>query len=126
MKRILSALLLVVYFTVSSGFVVSLHYCMNRLDSVGIGAAQSDKCGKCGMHKDGGCCHDVVKVVKLNEQHLSAQTPNPDFGWHLAAPLPVAAFQSPAPQMDPASLETAHGPPLPAHPLYLLHRVFRI
>ncbi|HEU4470806.1 MAG TPA: hypothetical protein VFR58_06985 [Flavisolibacter sp.] len=74
MKRLLASIILLLYFTVSSGFVVSLHYCMNRLDSAQLGDSGSDKCGKCGMHKgDNNCCRDEVKIVKLESSHFASE-----------------------------------------------------
>ena len=66
MKKLLAYIVLLIYFCVSTGFVVSKHYCMNKFDSVRVGAA-SEMCGKCGMYTQdsGGCCRDEVNVIKL-------------------------------------------------------------
>ncbi len=69
MKKFLAIVVLFTYFAVSSGFVVSMHYCMDRLDSVELGQDHEDKCRKCGMHKDDGCCKDEVVMVKLETSH---------------------------------------------------------
>jgi hypothetical protein len=40
---------------------------MKKLASTSLFGAKSKLCGRCGMdiHKSNGCCHDEVKVVKL-------------------------------------------------------------
>lgn len=75
MKKGIASILFIFYFAFSSGVVINLHYCMNKLDSSKLGAAKSDVCGKCGMHTDdsNGCCHDVVKVIKIqDDQQVSS------------------------------------------------------
>ncbi len=129
MKRILVAILLLVYFTVSTGFVINLHYCMDKMASVELGGKKSDKCGKCGMPKKDkeGCCRDEVKVVKLYQDQLTAYFI--DFRFSALATLVthsgfiVSVFK-------PASLPTshkAHAPPLISEQdTYLVNGVFRI
>ena len=125
MKRVLASLLLLVYFTVSTGFVVSMHYCMDRFDSAELGHAADSKCQKCGMHKDG-CCHDEVKVVKLQLAHVVAHAQIQN----LEAPLPPVstpiAFEPVLFDKDLPIYHAAHGPPLGQPPAYLLNGVFRL
>ncbi|MBS1655360.1 MAG: hypothetical protein JSU05_10980, partial [Bacteroidetes bacterium] len=74
MKKLLVSIIAVVYFAISSGVVINMHYCMNRFDSAQLGAKTADYCSKCGMHtgKSKGCCHDEVKLIKLQQdQKLS-------------------------------------------------------
>ena len=75
MKKLLASILLMIYFTVNTGFVVSMHYCMDKIDSVQIGAVENEKCNKCGMHTEDsdGCCRDEVKVLKLQQDPLVAK-----------------------------------------------------
>ncbi|MER3499102.1 MAG: hypothetical protein C4308_10950 [Chitinophagaceae bacterium] len=43
---------------------------MDRFDSVRLYTPASDYCTKCGMHtQKHGCCHDEVKIVKLQDDH---------------------------------------------------------
>jgi len=126
MKKFLAVILLLVYFTVSTGFVVCMHYCMDRFDSAQLGSSENEKCHKCGMHKDGGCCRDEVKVVKLQIAHLASQIDTFDF------PLAVRNFTSPS-FLLPSFIhytETekslANGPPLVEEGGYLQNCVFRI
>ena len=68
MKKITVAILAVIYLTVSSGVAMTVHYCMGKVASVDLMHA-SDKCGKCGMKVNGGCCKDEFKIVKLSDSH---------------------------------------------------------
>lgn len=126
MKKILTAILLLVYFTVSTGFVVSLHYCMDRLASTEIGHSDSDKCDYCGMKKDGNCCRDDVKMVKLHTTHLASKTVVPDFT--LSVPVTVVAAYGASPyfSLTQTSRTVAHSPPLSRQDTYLQNCVFRI
>ena len=75
MKKLAASILLLIYFTVTTGFVVSVHYCMNKLDSIQLGDNSSEECGKCGMHVEdsGGCCKDDVKLVKMQADSKRAE-----------------------------------------------------
>src|SRR5919205_3478135 len=90
MKKVLAAILLLIYFTVNTGFTVSMHYCMDRLASTKIGAHHTDKCPYCGMKiKPGGCCKDQVKVVKLQQDNINAHYTIV----HFAAPEAIVSYQ---------------------------------
>jgi len=65
MKNFLIIILLLVHTATSSGTVLSLHYCMGDFASVSIGHKDKKGCDKCGMENKG-CCHDDVKVIKLD------------------------------------------------------------
>lgn len=69
MKKIVISIALISYLAVTTGIVINFHYCMNKLASTELFAMQGKRCGKCGMnlHKSHGCCHDEVKVVKMQE-----------------------------------------------------------
>lgn len=126
MKKLLAAILLLVYFTVSTGFVVSLHYCMDRLTSTQIGNKHEDTCAYCGMQKDGKCCRDDVKIVKLQTTHLVAKTISPDFSLPVAIITPTEFLVSPFYNFTQISRGVEHGPPLSEQDTYLQNRVFRI
>ena len=68
MKKVTVAILAVIYLAVSSGVVMTLHYCMGKIASVDV-MHKSDKCGKCGMNFTDGCCKDEFKIVKLSDSH---------------------------------------------------------
>ncbi len=49
MKKGLSIILLLIYFTVSTSFTVNLHYCMDKIQSWELGTTNDEKCDLCGM-----------------------------------------------------------------------------
>lgn len=129
MKKLLASIVLLVYFTVSTGFVVSMHYCMNKFDSVQVGLPKSETCGKCGMHTEdsGGCCRDEVKVVKLQQDTQVAKVLIASFTLVLAE-LPLSQhLHLPFQNFEQAHVVSATGPPLlSSPPIFLSNRVFRI
>ena len=126
MKKFLAISLAFVYLTISSGVVVNIHYCMGEIAEVAFGQKSSDKCGKCGMENDG-CCHDDVKVVKIQDSQSLASI-NTDFAKVevLAQTYPELSY---AVSILPVSIivQTANAPPGKAEvPLNIRHCVFRI
>jgi hypothetical protein len=128
MKKAIAAILLVLYVAFSTGVVISFHYCMNDLDSLQLGAAKTEICGKCGMHQEkaNACCNDEVKIFKIqDDQQLSAISYKFASPETIITPLPVwdeAAFITPAHQL----FLNNHSPPLPKQNTYLRNCVFRI
>jgi hypothetical protein len=130
LKKGIVTILAVLYFAVSSGVVINMHYCMNRFDCAVLGAKASDRCSKCGMHtnKSKGCCHDEVKLIKLQQdQKLS------DFLYVLQNVSPVISIPSvfiisPLQHArEVISFNTNHPPPLyKEQDTYLQNCVFRI
>lgn len=53
------------------GATVHLHYCMNEFTGWSLLHDEADNtCGKCGMkEKNGGCCKDEHKQIKLDIDH---------------------------------------------------------
>ena len=116
MKKITVIIIAVLYFAVSSGMIVNLHYCMNRFASADFALNKTEsKCNMCGMHKakSHGCCHDEVKLVKLeDDQNKSAQVSFDFAAFQSIAIIPsqfiVASFYN----ADEANFNTDHSPPL--------------
>lgn len=128
MKKLAASILLLVYFSVTTGFVVSVHYCMNKVDSVQLGDTDTDECAKCGMHMEdsNGCCKDDVKMVKMQVDQAFAKLAIADFSME-ALPLTSTAFSF-FPQIPSLTEDypLTHGPPLSKQHTYLLNCVFRI
>ena len=128
MKKLLVTISLLVYFVVSTGFVVSVHYCMDRLNGLEWGESEAEECGKCGMPTtdSDGCCKDEVKVVKLEVDHTLAKLLTADFS--VSLPAVITANYLFTPYLTSLAIEepVAHGPPLREQDTYLLNRVFRI
>ena len=100
---------------------------MDRFDSAQLGSSQSDKCPKCGMHKNGGCCHDDVKVVKLQTAHMAAASQLPAVFTIATIHTPTEFLISPFRNFLHADARADHGPPpLNEREAYLHYCVFRI
>lgn len=128
MKKAVSAILIVFYFAVSSGVAINLHYCMNRFDSLQLGAAKSEVCGKCGMHTDdsNGCCHDEVKIIRLQDDQ---QVSNIHFQFSSFIALTAIVEPDFTEQLVSGagySSVNNHSPPLSKQDTYLVNCVFRI
>ena len=73
MKKILVSILAIFYLASSVGATVHLHYCMDKFINWSL-LKGGDKCSKCGMEKDGGCCKDENKFVKNNIDQKVAES----------------------------------------------------
>lgn len=122
----LAIIVVFTYLAVSSGIVVCLHYCMDRFDSAAIGSSSSEKCGKCGMHKDGGCCKDEVMVVKLQTSHIASPAILADFSPAVTQTINTEFLLTPFRNYTVTTNSIAHSPPLSEQDTYLTNRVFRI
>lgn len=80
MKKAIFTIAVICYFAAASGVIINSHYCMKKLVSVELFGGQQDVCSKCGMdtHEFSGCCHDVVKVVKLEQDKNRFSAPDYD------------------------------------------------
>lgn len=128
MKKFAASILILVYFTVTTGFVVSVHYCMGKLSSVELGYTGKSECGKCGMNleKSHGCCKDDVKLVKVQVDQNFAKTTSPDFSLALSANNSFADHSPSLQSLNNAGYPLPHGPPLDKQDTYLQNRVFRL
>ena len=74
MKKILVSILAVFYLASSVGATVHLHYCMDKFIDWSLLKSDGDKCDKCAMEKDGGCCKVENKFVKNNVDQKVAES----------------------------------------------------
>ena len=124
-KQFFAAIVMLVYFCTTTGFVISLHYCMDRFDSAEIGAKKNDRCGKCGMHKNG-CCRDDVKIVKLQTSHVASRIAVDNFSAEGFPSLTTDWSVTPVKKIILQKFSIAHGPPAGEPDIYLQNRMFRI
>ena len=128
MKKGIAAILLVLYVAFSSGVVISFHYCMDDLDSVQLGTAKTEICGKCGMHQEDGnaCCNDQVKIFKIQDDQQSSainfKFSEVDAGIAMMPVFDNITFINSAHQ----PFLNNHSPPLSKQDTYLQNCVFRI
>ena len=130
MARVILTISTFIYLVFSSGWVLDVHYCMNKISSVHLFETKPEQCSKCGMDakESEGCCHDEQQVVKLVQDQRTPET----FTYTITAP---ASFEA---AVDFATYTTlwkseqqvvlvAYDPPeYPSQELYLLNRVFRL
>jgi len=128
MKKIIASFTVMVYFAFACGVIVNYHYCMDSYDSFRLYKAASDWCTKCGMHtKKHGCCHDEVKVVKLQDDYQASSASFVFKNIEQTVVIP-SEFLSLAFLSDEIALDkTDHSPPLLSQQdSYIQNRVFRI
>jgi hypothetical protein len=129
MKKLIASFTVIVYFAFACGVMVSYHYCMDRYDSFHLYKTSSDWCARCGMHtKHHGCCHDEVKIMKLQDDY---QTSSFSVAFKNIQPAVIAPseFLSFTILNEEIPLnKTNHSPPLllPRQDTYLQNCVFRI
>lgn len=130
MKKLVLAISFLCYLTVTCGVVVNLHYCMDRLASVHFFGNESDECVQCGMsmHAKNPCCHDEVKVVKLEQDQNKFSTPDYTImGLCALCITPSEYFNAPFVSSLNLRIGQDHSPPLlSAQDTYLQISVFRI
>lgn len=129
MKKLVAIILLVTYFLVSSGFAVNLHYCMNKFHSWELGAADDDNCDKCGMNTEesNGCCRDEVKVLKLQQDQVTAKAAVYQFSIPVLPTTFISWFLTPDTHKVAIIEYRIKGPPLISkQDTYLNNCVFRL
>ena len=128
MKKVLASILLLLYVTASSGIVINLHFCMNRLDSAKLGVVKTELCTKCGMATDelNSCCDNEVKVIKIQDvQKVSGLNYN-FISFKTIAAVPNNIFVEPLSAINDYSFVNNHSPPINKQDTYLVNCVFRI
>lgn len=115
------------YLTMSSGIAMDIHYCMGEKAGVDFYAAESKKCGRCGMKTKQGCCNDEHKFYKLGAAHKDVSS-NYNFTVNsIGITHNYAAYVSPA--YFPVILAPANNLSPPAAKgdhIYIRNCVFRI
>ena len=130
MKKFFAIILALSYLTASSGAIVNLHYCMDKLISWDFSQKHRSMCNNCGMEKKDhkGCCRDEHKILHIDKDQKATQTSYefskifsdvatvPFAGLPLAYPLSVV-LENPASNSPP---------PLSGPPIFILNCNFRI
>lgn len=128
MKKVLASILLLLYVTVSSGIVINLHYCMNRLDSAKLGVVKSEVCNKCGMATDelNSCCHNEVKIIKIQDVQKINELNYNFISFKAIAAYHSYLFVEQLSAVNGYSFINNHSPPINKQDTYLVNCVFRI
>jgi hypothetical protein len=131
MKKLLVAILALLYISTSSGAVVQLHYCMGKLAGWGFGDNKSATCGKCGMEKmdkkGNGCCKDDHKFLKNDSDQRTTEVVQ--MIQLLALALPVSSIEISSTDFVSVTEENPinHAPPLSSGvAVYIRNCVFLI
>lgn len=115
MKKIIVALLAILYMGTSTGATLHMHYCMGKLADWGLSHNDSKTCSKCGMEqseKADGCCKDEQKFLKNNADQKNVELLF-QLNQAMAITLPVSFFIMPAVNF-PAEIHNipvSHAPP---------------
>ena len=126
MKRTLVAILSIIYFCISSGFVVSVRYCMGNISKVNIEIVPSKTCC-CSTKETKSCCKIESKFIKLSDNHQATYA---DFS--VVSPFHIIPAFYTISNTTVASINTKlafnnHSPPIiSSQPIYVLNCVFRI
>lgn len=130
MKRLLATIIALIYFTVSSGMVMSVHYCMGKVSDIQVNQVPDERC-ICGMStketSSKGCCKTEFTMVKLADTHKASSV-------SYDIQIPVVLVSRSLSQLEAPLYNTSiktytdiHGPPLLSEQdTYLLNCVFRI
>lgn len=126
MKKITVAILAIIYFTMTSGIVFNVHYCMGKISSVKVDLLAKNLCG-CGKKESKGCCKTEHKLVKLEDNHKASLA-----SFICEAPVAIVNHSfyinnTPIQSLNKIELFNNHSPPIIANQaIYISNCVFRI
>jgi len=134
MKRIVVLILAMLYFAVSSGFTVHVHYCMGHIVETTFvdDADDTHDCNHCGMKKKksgNGCCKQEAKIVKHVADHSLIKEIKLQAPVFIALSVSFFCITQPIPLLtqEAGKAFQPHGPPEPSScPVYLEIRDLRI
>lgn len=130
MARVILTISIFIYLIFSNGWVLDVHYCMNKISSVHLFDTKPEQCSQCGMgaNESEGCCHDEQQVVKLVQDQRTPEA----LTYAISAPVTLeaaitfSAYKT-SWKSEQRTVRFAHDPPkYPLQELYLLNRVFRL
>jgi len=127
MKKVIASFTIAVYFAFACGVMVNYHFCMDRYSSFRLYQPAGDWCPTCGMHTKKGCCHDEVRILKLQNDYQNATT---FFSFHKIPPAVItpSEFLTAEFVSEKVVFNSISRPPplLSQQDIYLQNRVFRI
>jgi len=131
MRKGIYAIIVAVYLLLSSGVVVRLHFCMDRLAQIGFFSSDhQDTCDDCGMamNAENDCCQDRTDVIKLIQDQTfhpvstdSAKITEVELSTSVFDPFPIQVGQ-----LNPNPIRTNPPDPLVGRYRYRTLQVFRI
>lgn len=131
MKKLIIAILSILYIGTASGATVQLHYCMGDLVKWSIGDNDSNACDNCGMEKNGkgdnDCCKDEQKQIKLEKDQKVAESFQVMQLIATAVPLSSVVYTLPHVTSETEENPRSNAPPLTdAISHYIRNCTFRI
>ena len=128
MKKVLVSIFAVFYLASSVGATVHLHYCMDKLINWSLLNSDGEKCDKCGMKKDDGCCKDDNKFVKNSgDQNITEPAVQFMQALSIAAPSVFINLSETYTSCRIEEYPICHAPPpISAGEIYILNCIFRI
>ena len=129
MKKVLASISVLIYFAMTCGVIVNLHYCMGRVQSVDFYGAEKKVCDVCGMSLKNthGCCKEEVKILKLHDDQNKAQASYSIKSIDVTATVPSDFIVTSISNIGKTSHFNDHSPPLlTRQDTYLQNCVFRI
>jgi hypothetical protein len=126
MKRLLTFIIAIAYFCISSGFVMNVHYCMGKVSKVNIEITPSKMCG-CGKKQTKGCCKTESKLYKITDNHQASYADVAVISpYHILPNFYNYTYNAVAVSTTKDTY-SSHAPPiLRSQPIYILNCVFRI
>jgi len=125
LKKFAAFIFILLYLSTSSGFALTVHYCMGKAYSASF--SSKNTCDKCGMHKTkGACCKDVSKIIKSSiSEHQSVSY------FSLAVPYAIVnntwlIQNSGMPKVVSVPWPSQNSPPGLSSPIFVKNCVFRI
>ena len=126
MKKPIAFLIAIIYFCISSGMVMNVHYCMGKISSVKLDLLAKNLCG-CKTEKSKGCCKTEHQYLKVTDTYKVSYA---DFSFNLPVKEISSSYQiftQPVFGADDMFAFANHSPPVIDHQdTYLLNCVFRI
>jgi hypothetical protein len=120
-KKLVVAIIAILYLVSASGVVVDIHYCIGDLDAVTYGNSENDNCGSCGQEKP------QSKWLKLQDAHQHVKLPKQIKQIPAEAPLPrIVATDTWITAGQVYSLQHFTSPEPRENDIYLQNRVLRI
>lgn len=129
MKKIFSTITVFLYFAMSCGIIVNLHYCMGSFQSYDLYTSVKKSCDRCGMplDKKHGCCKDEIKIIKLQNDQRTTQLSYDFRKIETPVIVPTGFIAASINKIDGLSDSYQYPPPLLTDgDIYLQHCVFRI
>ena len=129
MKKVLASISVLIYFAMTCGVIVNLHYCMGRVQSFEFYGQEKKVCDVCGMSLKNthGCCKEEVKILKLQDDQNKSQASYLIKGIDVVATIPSDFIVASIYKVESFSQFNSHSPPLlTKQDTYLQNCVFRI